>query len=412
MSFISKLRGSIASKPKRDVRDVLAPYSMYNFNDVLNDVYIVDDLREKGDSEGAKQAYQSFVDHGAKLYATNSDVGVFFKYLLDKSAIDQTIKSVNAQAVKSKNVNDSGVDKKGNIVLTDREKLVSAIIIEESRHHGDEVEGLETLSYDALCKYLDISHGRDVELSTEEYSNLSQMSSITQTNTYKSITRKLVSQYPIPDVSVVDDIYETNDLSDLYDEYLKDDYFKDRFKIKNIYAIENNKQSANAHKQGENVITLNSGTSNESLVKILHGGFKKPSQLAHEAGVQMAGQMFGDAVYFARPDQISKNTAYVDRYNAGSKFIIVADIYYDKKIDHNGNYGKQYRYNGDTLVHAHGIGRFDRDEYMVAPEQVAIKYVLEVTDGHLTKPKQKTNDKNDTVDLDLDLSGLATDLQK
>ena len=177
--------------------------------------------------------------------------------------------------------------------------------------------------------------------------------------------------------------------------------------------MSNNKQSAGASKQGSNRITLNSGTSNESLVKILSGGFKKPSQLAREAGVQMSGQMYGDAVYFARPDQISKNTAYLDRHNSGSKFIIVADIYYDEEVSVDRT-GSNQDYKGRTMVHAHGVGRYRRDEYMCAPEQIEVKYVLEVGKGSLNKPKKPEHmkshgRKSDVDDLNLDLDGLTDD---
>lgn len=157
-------------------------------------------------------------------------------------------------------------------------------------------------------------------------------------------------------------------------------------------------------------MTLNTGTSNESLIKILNGGFKKPSEIFKEhknknphSTVQYSGQMFGDAVYFANPNKISKNTAYVDRVNPGNKFIIVADVYYNnfEKID--GTYSDKCKYDGHNIVCAKNVGRYNRDEYMASPEQIKIKYVLEITPGRLQKPELTKSDK-----INLNLSDLST----
>lgn len=401
-NFFGGLRRSNKDQPKRNVGNPLDDYGKLNFNDVMNDIYIIDDLREKGNFDGAKMAYDSFVRHGVQFKSSSPDVDNFLTYVSSISTINAAI---DDKLIKTK-VDD--LDENGNVKLTDNDKLVSAIIIQEA---GDRTP--VELSYDTLTKVLDVSHGRQVKLTDVEFAQLSRSKSFTDSNTYKSITKFLVAEHPIPEVEHVRNIYNTDDLSDLYDEYAKDDYFKDNYAIKNIYAVSNNKQSAGASKQGSNRITLNSGTSNESLVKILSGGFKKPSQLAREAGVQMSGQMYGDAVYFARPDQISKNTAYLDRHNSGSKFIIVADIYYDEEVSVDRT-GSNHDYKGRTMVHAHGVGRYSRDEYMCAPEQIEVKYVLEVGKGSLNKPKKPEHmkshgRKSDVDDLNLDLDGLTDD---
>lgn len=361
----------------------LDEYSMYNFNDVINDIYIIDDLREKGNIKGAEIAYKKFVKHGVDFAVGDPDMDNFLSYLIEQSELNGDI--LNTKKTKE---------------LTDNEKLVSAVIIQEGRDSGGYQVGL---SFNTLCKFLNLSHARQTTLTDSEYSQLSGYNRVSDSEMYKSMTRRLVSQYPIPKVKHIEDIYTTNDLSALYDSYGKDKFFKDNYKIKNVYEIANNKQSANAHKQGSESMILNSGTSNTSLIKILNGGFKLPSELARDAGVQISGQMYGDAVYFARPNQISKNTAYLDRVNPGSKFIMVAEVFYDKKIDADRN-GGRFKYDGHTLVHAHNVGRYDRDEYMVHPSQIQLKYVLEVDDGKFVKPKRKAKTNTDTVDVNVSLT--------
>lgn len=386
MGFINDLRNQTKRNPLDD-------YSMYNFNDVLNDIYIIDDLREKGDENGARQAWDSFVDYGVDFSSKDDSVGDFLAYLMAKDTLAKTSTVVPDEKAKP------GTKPKPEpkIVLTDKEKLVSAIIIKDNYLEDSHLN----LSYETVCKFLDLSHSRQTTLTNAEYSQLSRYDAVKNTKQYKSITRKLAEKYPIPDVTHVDDIYATPDLPDLYDEYAKDDYFKDRFKIKNIYEIAPNEQSANAHRQGKHSMILNSGTGNLSLVKIMNGGFKLPSELARENGVKLSGQMYGDAVYFARPDQISKNTAYVDKYNPGSKFIMVAEVFYDKKQNAD-KYGGRYHYDGHNLVHAHNVGRYSRDEYMVHPSQIKLKYILEVDKGHFYKPQPKAQNATQTTMIMLD----------
>lgn len=398
MGFINDVRNKVDTNS--DNVNPLDNYSMYNFNDILNDIYIIDDLREKGNEKGAKTAYDSFVRHGVEFRSGDKNVGNFLSYLMEQSKLEDIPLLGDTSNSPSSN-SPSTAEKAIPVNLTDNEKLVSAVIIEESRASDD---FRDALSYDTLCKFLNLSHSREANLTNEEYSQFAGYEGIQNSDMYKSVTRELVRKYPIPEVTHIVDIYDTNDLSDLYDEYSKDKYFCSNYKIKNVYAIENNKQSKNAFKQGKNSMILNSGTSNESLIKILSGGFKLPSQLAHENGVQMSGQMYGDAIYFARPNQISKNTAYMDRHNRGSKFIMVAEVFYDHEKNAD-NRGHNFKYDGHTLVHAHGVGQFYRDEYMVHPSQIKLKYVLEVDKGRFVKPKPKdnvnmSNKTNITLSLD------------
>lgn len=294
----------VDKKPKDlSVGDPLKEFSKFDFNDSMNCVYIIDDLRESNRYQDAKDAFDSFNRHNS---FANSDVslGPFLSYLYEKNELEKTI--VKSQSNKQKNNNElNESNEQNNTPLTDNDKLISAIIIEETTPKLD-------MTYETLTKFLDISHGRPAELDKSEFAMLSKLQYLND-DVRTIVTKNIVDRYPIPEVTQITDIYDTDDLSDLYDKYKKDNYFKNNYKIKNIYAVEHNKQSENAHKYGKNKLTLNSGTANESLIKIMNGGFKRPSQLARENNVQISGQMYGDAVYFAKPDQISKNTSYVDR---------------------------------------------------------------------------------------------------
>lgn len=80
---------------------------------------------------------------------------------------------------------------------------------------------------------------------------------------------------------------------------------------------------------------------------------------------------------------------------------MVADVYFDRKQDAS-NYGGNYHYDTHNLVHAHDVGQFSRDEFMVAPEQIELKYILEIDKGHLIKPKRLEEQQVDLPDLNLD----------
>ena len=64
------------------------------------------------------------------------------------------------------------------------------------------------------------------------------------------------------------------------------------------------------------------------------------------------------------------------------------------------------------MVHAHNVGRYDRDEYMVHPSQIKLKYVLEVDKGRFVKPKpkdeyQSTDKQASDISLSLDDLDIA-----
>lgn len=158
-------------------------------------------------------------------------------------------------------------------------------------------------------------------------------------------------------------------------ETKKDDRFNKAYRISKIYQP---LTKPKAFKQGWHKVTAVHGTSNLSLVKILSEGFKRASELRKEnATFQYMGSAFGDGIYFARPDQISKNINYLDRSVKAVNYIIVADLYYKTIEEVSDNYD-DHTYDGSNLVWAKLIGRYERDELIVAPEQIDIKYIIEI----------------------------------
>lgn len=151
-----------------------------------------------------------------------------------------------------------------------------------------------------------------------------------------------------------------------------DELFNSTHEISNIYQVMTKPKIFGDDWTSKEVVH---GTNNISLLHILEKGFKLSSQLKKEnKNFRYSGSMFGDAIYFALPSQISKNIYYMDRTQ--TKYIILADIYYKdyKKVSAGAN----YKYTGENLIWATNIGRYSRDELMVKPSQINIKYILEV----------------------------------
>lgn len=156
----------------------------------------------------------------------------------------------------------------------------------------------------------------------------------------------------------------------------QDKMFSADYEIKGIYEPDFNRRNFDK-KDGWKKIEGLHGTTNSSLLHILSGGFKTASQLRNEnADFSYAGSMYGDAIYFALKSQASKPIWYMD-HNENTTYIIFADLYYKEKVDADDR-GGNFKYNGKNMVHAHAVGRYGRDELMVLPQQIDIRYVLEV----------------------------------
>ena len=122
MGFINDIRSQRGDKDAS--HNPLDAYSKYSFEDVLNAIYIIDDIREKGNTDDAKRAHGLFVKQGVSFNVKNQNVGVFLSYLMEKSASEIERNNEKPEVEVEVEVDDTP--------LTDSEKLVSAIIIRES----------------------------------------------------------------------------------------------------------------------------------------------------------------------------------------------------------------------------------------------------------------------------------------
>ena len=156
-----------------------------------------------------------------------------------------------------------------------------------------------------------------------------------------------------------------------------DDYFNKHYEISAIFEPDFKRKKL-SEKKGWKSRQLVHGTTNKSLLQILDGGFKTASQLRKEnADFKYAGSMYGDAIYFAKPEQISKPIYYMDK-NETTTYIIVADVYHKEFVEVS-NSAFNHKYNGENLICAKSAGQYNRDEFMALPSQIDIRYILEVS---------------------------------
>lgn len=161
------------------------------------------------------------------------------------------------------------------------------------------------------------------------------------------------------------------------DKTQQDKYFNDRFEISAIFEPDFKRKKL-SKKNGWKSLQLVHGTNNKSLLQILDGGFKTAKQLQKEnADFKYAGSMYGDAIYFAKPEQISKPIYYMDK-SENTTYIIVADVYYKEFVEVNTS-AVNHKYNGENVICARGAGRYNRDEFMALPKQIDIRFILEVS---------------------------------
>ena len=187
-----------------------------------------------------------------------------------------------------------------------------------------------------------------------------------------------INSISLPTLTKID--ARTKQGQEILESASEDKYFNDHFTIEAIFEPDFKRRKF-SKKDGWKVMRGVHGTTNKSLLGILNGGFKLASQLRKEnTDFNYMGSAFGDAIYFARLDQISKPINYMDS-NYQTTYIIVADLYYKDKVDirlGGMRFDGTTTYTGENLVHAHDAGRYYRDELMVQPNQIDIRYVLQV----------------------------------
>lgn len=147
------------------------------------------------------------------------------------------------------------------------------------------------------------------------------------------------------------------------------------YSISNVYRVDaTNKRDFSRYQYSMRGVH---GTRSMSLLSILENGFMLPSQLVSlNKEFRRSGSSLGDGVYFARLDQISKTSSYLDSSSAKTKYAIVADLYYNEKVETLLH--QPIEYTGQNLLHAIKQGSHERDEIVVLPSQIDIKYVVEM----------------------------------
>ncbi len=190
--------------------------------------------------------------------------------------------------------------------------------------------------------------------------------------------RDYIDNIKLPTLTKIDS--RTKHGKEILEMASQDKYFNDHFAIEAIFEPDFKRRKF-PKKDGWKVMRGVHGTTNKSLLGILNGGFKLASQLRKDrADFKYMGSAFGDAIYFARLDQISKPINYMDS-SYPTTYIIVADLYYKDKVDiklGGMRFDGSTHYTGENLVHAHDAGRYNRDELMVQPNQIDIRYILQV----------------------------------
>lgn len=150
-----------------------------------------------------------------------------------------------------------------------------------------------------------------------------------------------------------------------------DTLFKSEYRIGKVYALEKSKDLSGYKR----TVFAAHGTRNDNVLSILCNGFISSSQVS---GVVQSGQMFGQGVYSCRPSQISKVLNYLSKPSATTpSYAFLLKIGYNKKIDvTSARYDKIHP---GELVHAHKIGMYARDEYVVPDgAQIAVTHLIEI----------------------------------
>lgn len=154
-------------------------------------------------------------------------------------------------------------------------------------------------------------------------------------------------------------------------KFAKDDPTFNR-QIKHVYRVSRRSRRRDPNSK---VLRVSHGTTNLSLLKILDGGFKRPSEL-NDSDVRFSGQLLGDGVYFTKLKHIGKNATYTDS-NEETAYIIIADVYYDELLETHEI--TTFDLQPHQIGIGYNMGGYGRDEVLALPHQIDIKYVLEIT---------------------------------
>lgn len=150
-----------------------------------------------------------------------------------------------------------------------------------------------------------------------------------------------------------------------------DSIFKPSYRVGKVFAIEN----TNNLSDFQHTVFAAHGTKNDNVLSILCNGFISSSKVS---GVAQSGQMFGQGIYACRPSQISKVLGYISQPTSSTpSYALLLKLGFNKKIDVKNSRHDTIR--PGELVHAHKIGMYARDEYVVPDgAQIAVTHLIEI----------------------------------
>ena len=150
-----------------------------------------------------------------------------------------------------------------------------------------------------------------------------------------------------------------------------DSLFKSDYRVGKVYALEDTKDLS----EYEQTVFAAHGTRNDNVLSILYNGFISSAQVS---GVVKSGQMFGQGIYACRPSQISKVLNYLSQPTTTTpSYAFLLKLGYNKKID--TTHARYDQIHPGELIHAHKIGMYARDEYVVPDgSQIAVTHLVEI----------------------------------
>lgn len=162
---------------------------------------------------------------------------------------------------------------------------------------------------------------------------------------------------------------EHKELKGILEKMRSDSYFSKDYRIKRVFKPETPPHVIPEEmKKTWKKQTVLHGTSNFAILGILNSNFNL-SRVS-------AGRALGDGVYFARTDQSSKPLFYLDNKVKGSRYMFICDIYYKYYKEVHG-FNSNLKYNGKNMVWGKDLGQYQRDELVVLPSQIEVRYVVE-----------------------------------
>lgn len=206
------------------------------------------------------------------------------------------------------------------------------------------------------------------KIKNEDYENFTE----TETLVLLSLSNDALNFF-IGDLKKIPRSLNKSEFEEELPNYIKSKWFNRR--ITNIYEVDPSSSPKFDNRKYKHVKRLAHGTTNYSILSILKEGFKRASELCgNDEHYTYSGSALGDGIYFARLDQIDKCLGYIDRNN--HPYIIIADVYYNNTIE--TDYFKSKKLTGDNIIHGKNLGAYSRDELVALPNQIQIKYILEL----------------------------------